>query len=612
MWSLRNPSSCNGGLWSFATRVLLRSSTRSAFDPSKRKMHFWTNRHTYFGSNSSKKGNSNSRDSKNRRRGRRSFATEILIPATGLSKTVAVLGLAATGSVSYYYNELEQMFGHASMVSERSSRVVVAAALCFNDYRNILNKKFDTDEERAGELSKCHQRCADRTYKVIEDNAGIYIKMGQHISAMTYLLPPEWTNTFIPLQDQCPTSSMESIKQMFKYDTGRELDEVFIDLDPKPLGVASLAQVHKARLRDTGEEVAVKFQHPALAEFIPLDVKLTKIVFSAIDRFFPEYSLLWLYNELNESIFVELDFTKEAENAIFTQEYFRTRKQLTALRIPDIIWAKPRILVMEYITGARPDNLVFINEHHISRNEVSICLSHIFNTMIFTPGVRLHCDPHGGNLAIRPLPKSEQGPWYNRGRNFEIVLYDHGLYREIPTLLRRSYARFWLAVIDSDESSMRKYANEFAGISDSQFPLFASAITGRDFEHAKGSIMTRRSKQEMQKMVNAVQGGLMPSLMKLLAQVPNIVLLILKTNDLTRALDECLDTSLGPERTFLIMAMYCARTVLDDDTEKLKAYPVYSWAWISGETTAYWTYYKRTTKVKMFDITVWLMNLLHM
>ncbi|KAJ8099363.1 ABC1 family-domain-containing protein [Lipomyces tetrasporus] len=549
--------------------------------------------------------------SKHNGRAKRFKERAVLKSATG--KAIATLSLAgATGAGSYFYNELEEMFNHAVMVSERSTRIAVAAAKCFDDYRQVLGTKFDTEDGRQKALSECHKRCAERTYKVLEANAGIYIKMGQHLSAMTYLLPPEWTTTFIPLQDQCPVSSIESIRELFLKDMGVELEEIFSEFDTVPLGTASLAQVHKARIRETGDEVAVKIQHPSLAEFIPLDLKLTGLVFSAIDRFFPEYPMMWLYHELDSSIFVELDFTKEAQYAMETKAYFQDKKGLTALRIPTVKWAKPRILVMEYITGARPDDIKFLDAHNISRNEVSVCLSHIFNTMIFTPGVRVHCDPHAGNLAIRPLSKNERGPWYNRGHNFEIILYDHGLYRDVPLDLRRSYSKFWLSVIDSDEAGMRKYAKEFAGISDDQFPLFATAITGRDYHTAKSSIMTRRSKDEMKKIVAALQGGLMPSLIQLLSGVPPVVLLILKTNDLTRALDECLKSTLGPERTFLIMAQYCARTVYAEDREKLRQISIFNPKRMIGELEAFWKFFNRQSKVKFFDVTLWFTNILHL
>ena len=140
----------------------------------------------------------------------------------------------------------------------------------------------------------------------------------------------------------------------------------------------------------------------------------------------------------------------------------------------------------------------------------------------------LHCDPHGGNIAIRYNQSSQ-------AHNFDIVLYDHGLYREIPLKMRRDYAKLWLAVINADERGMRKYAREVAGISDEQFPLFASAITGRDYQAVTKSVVSMRSDEEKEVISGAMGEGMLQQLVQLLGQVPRIILLILKTNDLSES-----------------------------------------------------------------------------
>lgn len=118
-------------------------------------------------------------------------------------------------------------------------------------------------------------------------------------SAMNYLLPLEWTTTFIPLQDKCPVSSFESIEAMFEQDTdGQVLSDYFSEFQPEPIGAASLAQVHIATVKETGQTVAVKVQHPALAEWAALDLALTRFTFSTLKRFFPEYDLEWLSSEM--------------------------------------------------------------------------------------------------------------------------------------------------------------------------------------------------------------------------------------------------------------------------------------------------------------------------
>ena len=422
-------------------------------------------------------------------------------------------------------------------------------------------------------LKACHKRCADRTLKVLEKNGGIFIKLGQHLSAMNYLLPQEWTTTFIPLQDKCPVSSFESIEQMFRDDTGEELWSYFSEFATEPIGAASLAQVHLATIKDTGKRVAVKVQHPPLAQWASLDLALTRFTFASLKRFFPEYDLEWLSSEMEVSLPKELDFQEEADNALRTKAHFSHIPEIP-LVIPDVVWAKKRILVMAYESGHRPDDLEYLDSNGIDRDEVSAALARIFNEMIFGEGAPLHCDPHGGNIAIR---RNDSRRRLGGGPNFDVILYDHGLYRDIPMALRRSYAKMWLAIIDGDLDRMRTYSKEVAGIGDREFPIFASAITGRDFSvlsgqgGSGGSILTPRDTGEQKTMSTALQEGLLADLVQLLGRVPRIILLILKTNDLTRSLDENLHTRQGPVRTFMILGRYCARTVFYEQVDEIRA-----------------------------------------
>lgn len=384
---------------------------------------------------------------------------------------------------------------------------------------------------------------------------------------------------------------------MFLEDTSEHISDHFSEFAPLPIGAASLAQVHLATVKDTGQQVAVKVQHPALAEWINLDLALTRFTFSTLKRFFPEYDLEWLSTEMEFSLPQELDFVLEAQNALRAKEYFSHIPELP-LVIPDVIWAQKRILVMEAVSGHRPDDLDFLDSNGISRDEVSAALSRIFNEMIFGTNAPLHCDPHGGNIAIR---KND----HRRGANFDVVLYDHGLYRDIPLSLRRSYAKLWLAVIDADEPRMRKYAHEVAGITDEQFPLFASAITGRDYRVLTESITAPRTAREKDEISEALGDGMLQQLVQMLGQVPRIILLILKTNDLTRSLDENLHTRQGPERTFLILARYCSRTVLEEQVENLRARGSLLWPRNAlGLISAWLGYLRVELKLEVFE--AWL------
>jgi len=455
---------------------------------------------------------------------------------------------------------------HAYVAAQRSYRVVATLVLNIRDYRDVLKR--DDEPDYNEQLKACHLRCAKRTLRTLEKNGSIFIKLGQHLSSMNYLLPNEWCDTFIPLQDQCPISSFESIQDMCRRDTGLELSDFFSEFEERPIGAASLAQVHRATVRETGQKVAVKVQHPALDEWAKLDLALTSFSFTTLKRWFPEYDLTWLSDEMQLSLPQELDFALEGKNAMRAREYFSHVRDVPVV-IPKVLWAKRRLLVMEYVSGFRTDDLKSLDEHGIDRDEVSAALARIFNEMIFGRDAPLHCDPHGGNIAIRHNPA--------RGgkANFDVILYDHGLYRDIPLPLRRNYAKLWLAVLDADEAGMRKYAYQVAGIKEEHFPLFASAITGRDYtvlakkESGTGGVMTSRTSEEKKVIGDALGDGLIESLIELLGQVPRVILLILKTNDLTRSLDEGLHTRQGPMRTFLILARYASRTVYEESLDNL-------------------------------------------
>lgn len=84
--------------------------------------------------------------------------------------------------------------------------------------------------------------------------------MGQHMASLI-VLPVEWTSTMRPLQDQCEPTPYEDVEALFFTDIGSSISEFFLEFDPSPIGVASLAQVHVGRHRDTGRQVAVKVSH---------------------------------------------------------------------------------------------------------------------------------------------------------------------------------------------------------------------------------------------------------------------------------------------------------------------------------------------------------------
>ncbi|GIZ44516.1 hypothetical protein CKM354_000771200 [Cercospora kikuchii] len=504
---------------------------------------------------------------------------------------IAATIIFLTGCAALAFSEQAR---HVYIGAQRTGRVAVCLFLNIQDYRKILKREDWDNPEFQKDIAACHKRCALRTLRAMEQNGSIFIKLGQHLTSLNYLLPSEWCDTFIPLQDKCPVSSYGSIEEMVYHDTGKKLEDYFSEFAAEPIGAASLAQVHIARLKENGEKVAVKVQHPGLDEWAALDMWLTTNTFRTLRYWFPNYDLTWLSDEMEVSLPQELDFRQEGKNAKKMKDYFANVKG-TPLIIPEVYSAERRILVMEYITGHRPDDLEFLDANGISRDEVSAALANIFNEMIFGKNAPLHCDPHGGNMAIRLNPNKR------KPRNFDVILYDHGLYRDIPDHLRKAYAHMWLAVLDTDIPRMRKYAYEIAGIGDEDFPIFASAVTGRDYGVVERGVAAQHRNDEEKRSLSEQMGqDLVEKIVGLLGRVPRVILLILKTNDLTRSLDENLHTTQGPMRSFMILARYAARCVWEEQKESISG----SVFWPKNFFTlslGLWEYTKVVLKLKIYE-----------
>ncbi|EFI28146.1 atypical/ABC1/ABC1-B protein kinase [Coprinopsis cinerea okayama7 len=473
--------------------------------------------------------------------------------------------LGAAGVTAY---KTHKGFRHTVLAVVRCSRIADAAIRGAIDYKVMMSKSYGSDEEVNRAWSECHTRSAKRVLKALLANGGVFIKMGQHMATLV-VLPVEWTSTMRPLQDQCEPTSYEELEGLFKQDMGVEVNELFEDFDPNPVGVASLAQVHVARHKPTGRRVAVKLQHPHLAEFCDIDVEMVDVTLGWIKYWFPEFEFTWLGDEMRTNLPKEMDFVHEAENAERTKRDFAHVK--TSLYIPEVIHAAKRVLIMEFIEGGRVDDLEYLARHNIDRNKVAVELSRIFSEMVFHNGW-FHADPHPGNLLIRPSPPSSKSPY-----NFEIALLDHGLYFDLDDELRVNYSRLWLSLISAASPTViaerKRLAQLVGNVGPDLYPIFEAALTGRaalegSFEDGKdvsfkrgSSMIDTTSRAEIEAVRHAVANtdGLILSVFDVLRRVPRRILMVLKLNDLTRGLDRALATTHSNVRVFLVHAKYCLK-----------------------------------------------------
>ncbi|KAH6913980.1 atypical/ABC1/ABC1-B protein kinase [Coprinopsis sp. MPI-PUGE-AT-0042] len=488
------------------------------------------------------------------------------------------LALGGAGVTAY---ETHKGFRHSVLAVVRCSRIANAAILGALDYKLLQFKGYDSDEESNRAWSECHSRSAQRVLKALLANGGIFIKMGQHMATIV-VLPEEWTSAMRPLQDQCDPTPYEQLEELFRHDMGAGVDDLFEDFDLNPVGVASLAQVHVATHKATGKRVAVKLQHPHLAEFCDIDMEMVDVTLGWIKRFFPEFEFSWLGDEMRVNLPKEMDFINEAQNAKRTERDFADRKK-TSLYIPQVIHAAKRVLIMEFIEGGRVDDLGYLARHNIDRNKVAVELSRIFSEMVFRNGW-FHADPHLGNLLIRPARPNSRSPY-----NFEVCLLDHGLYFDLDPELRINYAKFWLSLIapaSPDVVAERKRLAKLVGnVGSDLYPIFEAALTGRAamegaWDDGGGNRYTRATSiidmntseaADIERVRHAVSNneGLVLSVFTVLRLVPRRIIMVLKLNDLTRGLDRALQTTHSNIRVFLVHAKYCLNASWDADQQSL-------------------------------------------
>jgi aarF domain-containing kinase len=272
------------------------------------------------------------------------------------NKELILLGstVVCCGGLGFKWYESDTQARHVAFAIQRMSIATKIGVSVAIDYKRTQLKTYSTEQEQLEAKHLCHLRCAERVLTGLQKLGGIYVKLGQHVSAMTYILPMEWTSTLSALQDRCDPTSQEDIEKLFLSDYGQPMQDVFEEFDWKPLGVASLAQVHKARLKKQhhagyDDWVAVKFQHPRLDEFCKIDLQTVEFIIDTIKRIFPDFGFEWILQEMQESLPQEMNFQHEANNSSKVKKNFANEKMkhTTALVVPEVIWAKRRILVME-------------------------------------------------------------------------------------------------------------------------------------------------------------------------------------------------------------------------------------------------------------------------
>lgn len=121
-------------------------------------------------------------------------------------------------------------------------------------------------------------RSAERLRAMCWRNGGCFIKVGQHIGALEYLVPREYVDTMKVLHKDAPMTSLPELRKVIREDFGQDVDQLFATFDEKPVASASLAQVHRATRHYDGKTVAVKVQHPKVKAHAAVDMATMEVL----------------------------------------------------------------------------------------------------------------------------------------------------------------------------------------------------------------------------------------------------------------------------------------------------------------------------------------------
>ncbi|KAL8051323.1 hypothetical protein ABFS82_06G138100 [Erythranthe guttata] len=485
--------------------------------------------------------------------------TKVLLAATALGGAGA--GAAAIANSEDPASALKL----STAVPLRLLRDAATAATIAFDYEYSLLGLPEGSVERERVKREVHTRSAQRLQDLCFKNGGIYIKLGQHISQLEYLVPEEYVRIMRQsMLNRCPVSSYDQVLEVFKKELGGAPEQIFDKFDPVPIASASLAQVHIAQTHD-GQTVAVKVQHTHMTDTAAADYATVELIVNTLHRLFPSFDYRWLIDEVKESLPKELDFMIEAKNSVKCLDNFRKFSPHIAEYVyaPQIHWnlSTSKLLVMEYIDGAQVNDCRAIKKMGVQPSDVSKLLSQAFAEMMFKHGF-VHCDPHAANVLIRPMPSGSRSILGKKKP--QLVLLDHGLYKELDVSTRINYASLWKGLVFSDAKAIKENSVKL-GAGEDLYVLFAGILTMRPWNKVIDPAVdhlvvhgTATDRSELQMYASQY----FPQITELLRRLPRVILLMLKTNDCLRAVNRELMEGSSLE-TFLIVGRVSSEAVIE-------------------------------------------------
>ena len=227
-----------------------------------------------------------------------------------------------------------------------------------------------------------------------------YIKLGQVLSTRPDLLPMPYIKELEHLQDDVPPMDFEQVEKTIEEELGARIGKLFESFEEKPLGSASLGQVHAALLRD-GRSVVVKVQRPNMREQLSEEIEF----FRELAGFLSEHTaagsridLVGVVQQLERALADELDYRTEARNMATFRKVLATFPHILIPRVIDA-YTTHKVLTSERIKGVKIDSIPPITRIEYEFGELAEEFAKAYLHQITDSG-HFHADPHPGNVFV--------------------------------------------------------------------------------------------------------------------------------------------------------------------------------------------------------------------
>ena len=277
---------------------------------------------------------------------------------------------------------------------------------------------------------------AERMRLAFEELGPTFIKLGQLLSTRPDVIPKSFVDEFAKLQDNVPSFPYEEATTQISLELGKPVEEIFAHIDPVPVAAASIAQVHRARLK-TGEDVVVKVRRPGVEGVVETDINVLMGIAQLMERHMHGsdiYDPVGLVKEFARTIRREMDFSREGHTIEKIRDNFCGDR---TLHFPTVFWgySGKTILTLEYIDGIKVNDYAAIDRTGLDRKLIATRGADAFLKMVLDHGF-FHGDPHPGNVLILP--------------DNIICLLDYGIVGRLDQQLKKYLTDIIFTIINRD------------------------------------------------------------------------------------------------------------------------------------------------------------------